>query len=57
MEQQEQMVRLTISVPASLRKMLKIRAAENDRSLSGEIIHCLKIGSGWREEVRDSAKK
>lgn len=50
MAQQEEMVRLTIAVPASLRKLLKVSAAQNDRSFSGEIIHCLKRGSGWPEE-------
>jgi hypothetical protein len=48
-EKEDEMVRLTISVPASLRKMLKVSAAQNDRSFSGEIIHCLKRGSGWSE--------
>lgn len=40
-------VRITITVPASLRKLLKVNAARNDRSFSGEIVRCLKIGSGW----------
>lgn len=44
---QEKESRITISVPVSLRKMLKVRAIENDRSYSGEIVHCLKKGSGW----------
>lgn len=47
METQEKMVRLTIAVPATLRTMLKESAAANDRSFSGEIVHCLKVGSGW----------
>lgn len=50
MTQQEEMVRLTILVPASLRKSLKVKAAENDRSFSGELIHCLKRGAGWGED-------
>lgn len=50
MEKQEEMVRLTIAVPASLRKRLKVSAAQNDRSFSGEIIHCLKRGAGWEQE-------
>ncbi len=40
-------VRITITVPVELRRYLKIRAAENDRSLTGEIVRSLKIGSGW----------
>lgn len=47
MEQNDEDVRITIKVPASLRKQLKVSAAMNDRSFSGEIIHCLKKGSGW----------
>ena len=47
MTQQEEMVRLTIAVPATLRALLKTSAKENDRSFSGEIVHCLKRGSGW----------
>lgn len=27
-----------------LRKQLKVRAAENDRSLNGEILHLIKLG-------------
>lgn len=50
MAQQEEMVRLTIAVPASLRKLLKVSAAQNDRSFSGEIIHCLKRGAGWNAD-------
>lgn len=41
--------RITITIPADLRKVLKIRAIQNDRSFSGEIVHCLKVGSGWQE--------
>lgn len=51
METQEQEVRLTITVPASLRRLLKVKAAQNDRSFSGEIIRALKVGSGWTDEV------
>ncbi|WP_434286313.1 hypothetical protein [Celeribacter sp. SCSIO 80788] len=47
MKQNDEDVRITITVPASLRKMLKVSAAQNDRSFSGEIVHCLKKGSGW----------
>lgn len=46
---QRDAVRITITVPASLRKELKVRAAQNDRSFSGEIVHCLKVGSGWQD--------
>lgn len=44
---QEEEARITISVPVSLKKRLKVRAIENDRSYSGEIVHCLKKGAGW----------
>lgn len=47
MAQTEEMVRLTIAVLATLRALLKSSAKENDRSFSGEIVHCLKRGSGW----------
>jgi hypothetical protein len=49
--EQEKDVRITITVPASLRKQLKVNAALNDRSFSGEIVHCLKKGSGWESET------
>lgn len=45
----DNLTRLTIAIPADLRRMLKIKAAENDRTFSGEIVHALKIGSGWKE--------
>lgn len=51
MTQKDEDVRITITVPASLRKMLKVNAAMNDRSFSGEIVHCLKRGSGWEPET------
>lgn len=47
---QEKEARITITVPASLRKLLKVNAAKNDRSFSGEIVRCLKIGSGWKPD-------
>lgn len=47
----EESVRLTITVPASLRKMMKLNAVKNDRSFSSEIVHCLKRGSGWSQEA------
>lgn len=50
MEENEELVRLTITVPASLRKRLKISAAKNDRTFTGEIIHCLKRGAGWSDD-------
>lgn len=50
MQAQDEMVRLTIAVPATLRTLLKASAAENDRSFSGEIVHCLKRGSGWKSD-------
>ncbi len=55
MDQQEEMVRLTIAVPASLRKRLKMSAVQNDRSFSGEIVHCLKRGAGWPDEAPEAA--
>lgn len=50
MERIDQDVRITITVPASLRRTMKVSAAKNDRSFSGEIVHCLKIGSGWKSD-------
>lgn len=47
MEQEEKDTRITITVPASLRRRLRQQAAQSDRSFSGQIVHCLKIGSGW----------
>lgn len=44
-------VRMTIAVPASLRMHIKVNAAKNDRSMSREIVRCLKIGSGWDKEA------
>lgn len=41
--------RITITVPATLRRELKVRAAKNDRSFSGEIVHCLKEAVGWSD--------
>lgn len=53
---QEADTRITITIPASLRKLLKVNAIQNDRSFSGEIVRCLKIGSGWKpEEVATGA--
>lgn len=46
----EEEARITISVPVSLRKLLKIRAVQNDRSYSGEIVHCLKRGAEWKPQ-------
>lgn len=46
----EEMHRITIAVPATLRALLKASAAKNDRSFSGEIVHCLKRGSGWKSD-------
>lgn len=43
--------RITITIPASLRKDLKVNAAKNDRSFSGEIVHCLKLGMWGAEKV------
>lgn len=57
MPEQDEMVRLTIAVPASLRKMLKVSAAQNDRSFSGEIIHCLKRGAGWGDDQPDTTNE
>lgn len=53
MAQEDEDVRITITVPASLRKMLKVNAAMNDRSFSGEIVHCLKRGAGWEPETTE----
>lgn len=47
MEKEDKDTRITITVPASLRRMLRLQAAQADRSFSGQIVHCLKIGSGW----------
>lgn len=47
---QEPDTRITITIPASLRKLLKVNAIQNDRSYSGEIVRCLKIGSGWKPD-------
>lgn len=44
---QEADTRITITIPASLRKILKVSAAKNDRSFSGEIVHCLKVATNW----------
>ena len=40
-------VRMTITIPADLKRHLKIKAAENDRTLTGEIVRSLKVGSQW----------
>ena len=48
---EEMDVRITIAVPSSLRKLIKVNAAKNDRSMSREIVRCLKIGSGWEKEA------
>ena len=50
MDVKEEDVRITITVPASLRRELKVNAAKNDRSFSGEIVHSLKRGVGWSED-------
>jgi hypothetical protein len=55
MPEKEEMVRLTIAVPNSLRRLLKVSAAQNDRSFSGEIIHCLKHGAGWSVDEQPDA--
>ncbi len=54
MEEKED-VRITITVPASLRRLMKVNAARNDRSFSGEIVHSLKIGSGWNDQETEKA--
>lgn len=56
MEQPEEIVRITIGVPASLRRLLKTNAVMNDRSFSGEIVRALKIGAGWKAEVAAGAE-
>lgn len=43
--------RITITIPASLRKDLKVNAAKNDRSFSGEIVHCLKRGMWGADKI------
>lgn len=53
---QEESVRLTITVPASLRKVMKLNAVQNDRSFSSEIVHCLKKGSGWSDDAAQIQK-
>ncbi|MEO1027521.1 MAG: hypothetical protein AAFX02_00550 [Pseudomonadota bacterium] len=51
-------VRMTITIPADLKKHLKIKAAENDRTLSGEIVRSLKVGSAWNAgEDKSKPKK
>jgi hypothetical protein len=45
MTEDEDMVRLTISIPASLRKELKIKAVEKESSFTREVILCLKRGA------------
>ncbi|MBB4347939.1 hypothetical protein GGE35_000136 [Rhizobium cellulosilyticum] len=50
---EEDHVRITIVVPSSLRKLLKVNAAKNDRSFSGEIVRCLKVGSGWDSQPQN----
>lgn len=41
--------RMTVQLPASLKRHLKVLAAKNDRPLSKQVLHCLKKGSGWEE--------
>ncbi|MBG6209262.1 hypothetical protein IWQ49_003933 [Labrenzia sp. EL_126] len=48
-------VRMTITIPADLKKHLKVKAAENDRTLSGEIVRSLKVGSEWTVTEKKSA--
>lgn len=43
--------RMTVQLPASLKRHLKVLAAQNDRALSKQVLHCLKMGSGWKGAV------
>lgn len=47
--------RMTISLPAELKKALKISAAQNDRPLSKEILHRLKLGMEWKKQEAANA--
>ena len=50
-EMEENDVRMTVQLPASLKRHLKVMAAQNDRPLSKQVLHCLKVGSGWASEM------
>lgn len=42
--------RMTVQLPASLKRHLKVLAAQNDRPLSKQVLNCLKEASGWSED-------
>ncbi|WP_280322750.1 hypothetical protein [Sulfitobacter faviae] len=48
--------RMTVQLPAGLKRHLKVLAAENDRPLSKQVLHCLKVGSGWACEKAEELK-
>lgn len=48
--------RMTVQLPAGLKRHLKVLAAENDRPLSKQVLHCLKVGSGWASEKAEELK-
>ena len=48
--------RMTVQLPASLKRHLKVLAAKSDRPLSKQVLHCLKEGSGWVCEQSEELK-
>lgn len=54
MDKAEEISRMTVQLPISLKRHLKVLAAQSDRPLSKQVLHCLKAGSGWPEELREA---
>lgn len=57
MDQNEEISRMTVPLPASLKRQIKVNAAKNDRPLSKEILNTLRAGVAAKqaEEAEQSA--
>ena len=56
MSQAEELSRMTVQLPAKLKRQLKMNAVLNDRSLAKEILHTLKTGLSTHEAENASKK-
>jgi len=56
MEQQQQEVKMTLRLPASVAEALRHLAEEHERSLNGEIIWALKAYIQEQESKKDKNK-
>ena len=50
MSQKQEIARMTVPLPASMKREIKINAAKNDRPLSKEILNTLRMGLAAKKE-------